>query len=71
MPRTKMKTATVREAHVAEKKDGKKSIPSLRGGRVQSRRQRARGLRNWIPKERRDGSRRVGKLGRRCPRSDT
>ena len=43
MPRTKMKTATVREAHVAEKKDGKKSIPSLHGGRVQSRRQRAHG----------------------------
>jgi hypothetical protein len=39
MPRTKTKTATVREAHVAEKKHGKKSIASLHGGRVQSRRQ--------------------------------
>jgi hypothetical protein len=41
MPRTKTKTATVRDAHAAEKKNGKKSIASLRGGRVQSRRQRA------------------------------
>jgi len=37
MPRTKMKTTTVREAHVAEKKHGKKWIASLHGGRVQSR----------------------------------
>jgi hypothetical protein len=44
MPRTKTKTESVRDAHGAEKKNGKKSIASLRGGRVQSRRQRACGL---------------------------
>jgi hypothetical protein len=70
MPRTKMKTATVREAHVAEKKDGKKSIPSLHGGRVQSRRQRACGLRNWAPKCPSCGSRRDSSLGRQHRRSD-
>jgi hypothetical protein len=43
MLRTQTKTVTVRDAHAVEKKNGKKSIASLRGGRVQSRRQRACG----------------------------
>jgi hypothetical protein len=37
MPRTKTKTTTVRDAHAARKKNGKKAIASLHGGRVQSR----------------------------------
>jgi hypothetical protein len=37
MPRAKTKTTTVRDAHVAETKNGKQLIASLRGGRVQSR----------------------------------
>jgi hypothetical protein len=39
MPRTKTKTATARDEHAAEKKNVKKAIASLHGGRVQSRKQ--------------------------------
>jgi hypothetical protein len=71
MPRAKTKSSGVRDAHAAEKKHGKTTIASLHGGRVQSRRQRARGLRNRAPKCASRGGRRDSSLGRQHRRSDT